>query len=139
VLAEALREHQVDVMTAGTGQEAVRLARTRPFDLIISDLLMPDLDGVSLMSALDKDPATSRIPVLVVTGSSLVDADQGDLDTKALGILPKGEALLKALHHWMTKLPRPSAEQAGNTGNTGNTGNNGNNGNTGNTGPEATS
>ncbi|HEV7898138.1 MAG TPA: response regulator [Planosporangium sp.] len=140
VLARALRAQQVDVVTAGTGQEAVRLARTRPFDLIISDLMMPDIDGVSLMSALDKDPVTSRIPVLVVTGSSL--GDGGSLDPKALGILPKGDAVLKALHHWMTTLPRPSAQPAGTTGNRG-TGNRGTGdhatGDKGNTGSEATS
>jgi signal transduction histidine kinase/CheY-like chemotaxis protein len=117
LLAQALRGQQVEVVTAGTGEEAVRLARTRPFDLIISDLSMPDIDGVNLMSALDEDPATSSIPVLVVTGSELSDADRSRLHaTKALGILPKGEALLKALHHWMTGLPRPSAQPEGTTG-----------------------
>jgi signal transduction histidine kinase/DNA-binding response OmpR family regulator len=116
VLAQALRDQQVDVVTAGTGQEAVRLARTRPFDLIISDLRMPDIDGVSLMGALDKDSTTRRIPVLVVTGPDLGDADRGQLDVKALGILPKGEAVLKALHDWMTGLPRPNAQQTGKTG-----------------------
>jgi DNA-binding response OmpR family regulator/two-component sensor histidine kinase len=116
LLARALRDQQVNVVTAGTGQEAVRLARTRPFDLIISDLEMPDIDGVNLMSALDEDPATSSIPVLVVTGPELSDTDRSRLHaTKVLGILPKGEALIKALHHWMTQLPRPSAQPRGET------------------------
>jgi DNA-binding response OmpR family regulator len=112
-IAEALREQHVEVVTAGTGQEAVRLARTRPFDLIISDLLMPDIDGISLMSALDHDPETSKIPVLVLTGPDLSDADRSRLDAKALGILPKGSAVHEALHHWMTKLPRPGAQPTG--------------------------
>jgi signal transduction histidine kinase/DNA-binding response OmpR family regulator len=112
-IAEALREQHVEVVTAGTGQEAVRLARTRPFDLIISDLLMPDIDGISLMSALDHDPETSKIPVLVLTGPDLSDADRSRLDAKALGILPKGGAVHEALHHWMTKLPRPGAQPTG--------------------------
>ncbi len=109
VIAEALRAQHVDVVTARTGQEAVRLARTRPFDLIISDLQMPDIDGISLMSALDHDPATSRIPLLVVAGyegGDLAEADRSRLTAKALGILPKGEAVHEALHHWMTRLPR---------------------------------
>jgi DNA-binding response OmpR family regulator len=117
LLTRALRDQRVDVVTAGTGQEAVRLARTRPFDLIISDFRMPDIDGVNLMIALDEDPATSSIPVLVVTGSELSDTDRSRLHaTKVLGILPKGEALIKALHHWMTRLPRPSAQSRGKTG-----------------------
>jgi signal transduction histidine kinase/DNA-binding response OmpR family regulator len=117
LLTQVLREQRADVVTAGSGQEAVRLARTRPFDLIISDLRMPDIDGISLMSALDEDPVTSSIPVLVVTGVDLSDADRSRLHaTKALGILPKGEALIKALHHWMTRLPRPHAQPTGDTG-----------------------
>jgi signal transduction histidine kinase/DNA-binding response OmpR family regulator len=117
VLAQALREHRVDVVMAGSGQEAIQLARTRPFDLIISDLRMPDTDAVSLMSALNQDPATSRIPVLVVTGSDLSESDRSGLHTtKALGILPKSEGLIKALHHWMARLPHPSAEPKGKTG-----------------------
>jgi CheY-like chemotaxis protein len=78
---------------------------------------MSDADGVSLMSALDEDPATSRIPVLVVTGPDLSDTDRSRLQaTKALGILPKSEALIKALHQWMTKSPRAHAQPKGNSG-----------------------
>ncbi|GAA1819678.1 response regulator [Planosporangium flavigriseum] len=117
VIAQALREQRVEVVTARSGQEAVQLARSGPFDLIISDLRMPDIDAVSLMSALNKDPATSRIPVLVVTGPDSSDTGRSGLHaTKALGILPKSEGLIKALHHWMTRLPRPGAETRGNTG-----------------------
>jgi CheY-like chemotaxis protein len=136
VLARALREQRVDVVTAGTGREAVQLARTRPFDLIISDLMMPDIDGVSLMRALDKDPATSRIPVLVVTGP---DLGGGALDPKALGVLPKGEAVLTALHRWMARLPRPSAQPSGTIGQNGSNRTNGTNRDSGDTGPEGTS
>jgi signal transduction histidine kinase/DNA-binding response OmpR family regulator len=117
LLVQALNEQQFEVVTAGTGQQALQLARTRPFDLIISDLRMSDADGVSLMSALDEDPATSRIPVLVVTGPDLSDTDRSRLQaTKALGILPKSEALIKALHQWMTKSPRAHAQPKGNSG-----------------------
>jgi signal transduction histidine kinase/CheY-like chemotaxis protein len=110
VIAEALRERHVDVVTAVTGREAVRLARNHPFDLIISELQMPDIDGISLMSALDHDPATSKIPVLVMTTGDLTDVDRSRLNTRALGILPKGEAVHEALHHWMSHLPRHNAQ-----------------------------
>jgi CheY-like chemotaxis protein len=49
---------------------------TQPFDLIISDLLMPDIDGITLLDALDRDPSTSQIPVLMVTGRDLTQSDR---------------------------------------------------------------
>jgi DNA-binding response OmpR family regulator len=112
-IANTLRRQHVDVVTTTSGTEAVRLARSRTFDLIISDLLMPDIDGISLMSALDHDPTTSQIPVLMVTGADLSDADRTRVGAKALGILPKGDAVHDALHHWMSQLPRPGTEAAG--------------------------
>jgi DNA-binding NtrC family response regulator len=50
VLEHALRKltDGVEVETAGTGGEALRKARKRSFDLVISDLIMPDMDGVEL-------------------------------------------------------------------------------------------
>ena len=51
--------------------------------------------------------------MLVLTGPDLSDADRSRLDAKALGILPKGSAVHEALHHWMTKLPRPGAQPTG--------------------------
>jgi hypothetical protein len=51
----------------------------------------------------------------MVTGRDLTDADRSLLDSKALGILPKGEAVHDALHHWMTRLPRPTPQTASST------------------------
>jgi signal transduction histidine kinase/DNA-binding response OmpR family regulator len=121
VLAHALRDQGVDVVTVSSARDAIQTARARPFDLILSDLRVPDVDGVNLMTALNEDPATRTIPVLVVAGLSLSmsmsEDDRSGLHvTKAVGILPRSEALIKALHHWMTRLPRPSAEPKGNNG-----------------------
>jgi DNA-binding response OmpR family regulator len=47
--------------------EALELARTRPFDLVISDITMPLLDGYALLRLLQQDPATASLPVLFLT------------------------------------------------------------------------
>jgi CheY-like chemotaxis protein len=53
---------------AGDGSEALRLARELQPDLIIMDVAMPGMDGFEATRQLKEDSATSRIPVLVVTG-----------------------------------------------------------------------
>lgn len=55
------------VFTARHGGEGLVKARTHLPDLIISDVLMPEMDGFALFKELRKDPATAKIPVLILT------------------------------------------------------------------------
>lgn len=70
-VAEVILESQgFEVLVASNGQEGVELAqRTRP-DLIVMDILMPILDGLSATRELKSDPATAHIPVLAVTAKA---------------------------------------------------------------------
>jgi putative two-component system response regulator len=58
------------VLTAVDGIEALSVARERLPDLILLDMMLPKLDGPSVLRALKADPATARIPVVVVTALS---------------------------------------------------------------------
>jgi two-component system, OmpR family, response regulator len=53
------------VTSAGTGTEALRLARTRPFDLLILDVMLPDLDGFEIVRRLRRD--RNEVPVIFLT------------------------------------------------------------------------
>jgi two-component system OmpR family response regulator len=53
------------VTSAGTGTEALRLARTRPFDLLILDVMLPDLDGFEIVQRLRRD--RNQVPVIFLT------------------------------------------------------------------------
>jgi signal transduction histidine kinase/CheY-like chemotaxis protein len=101
----------VDVVTTSTGTEALRLARTRRFDLIICDLIMPEMDGFTLIAALATNPATSGTPVLVITGLELTEPDKARLNGRILGVLHKGADLQAALRDWLSIAtePRPGA------------------------------
>ena len=67
MLAEALRGRGYDVATANEGRVALEeIARTRP-DLVISDILMPGMDGFELCRRLRAQPATALLPVVLVT------------------------------------------------------------------------
>jgi len=58
------------VVTAVDGMEALSVAHTSHPDLILLDMMLPKLDGPSLLRALKADPLTAQIPVVVVTGLS---------------------------------------------------------------------
>ena len=66
------------VTEAGNGRDALLLARTLAFDLIISDLVMPGLDGLALCRALKADAATAAIPFLLVSGEVRAPPDCAD-------------------------------------------------------------
>ncbi len=61
------------VVTAGNGQEALTIAEESPPDLVILDVTMPGLDGVTVCSRLKKSQKLRNTPVLMLTAKS--DAD----------------------------------------------------------------
>src|SRR6266446_4859378 len=66
-LAERLSDEYV-VDTAGNGNEALlAVMRAKPA-LVVSDIVMPDMDGVELLKTLRQTPNTRGIPVLLISG-----------------------------------------------------------------------
>jgi PAS domain S-box-containing protein len=53
--------------TALTGEEALRVLEKKPVDLILLDLMMPDMSGFEVCEKMEKNPKLSSIPVVVVT------------------------------------------------------------------------
>ncbi|MBN8506457.1 MAG: response regulator [Burkholderiales bacterium] len=62
-----------EVASAADGREALQLAEGGDFDIVLSDMRMPVLDGPGLREALTKRPQSSNWPVVAVTASSLLD------------------------------------------------------------------
>ena len=58
------------VLSAHDGEEALLVARKSLPDLIILDMLLPKLGGPEVLQALKKDPSTTQIPVIVLSGMS---------------------------------------------------------------------
>jgi len=56
---------------AGTGEDGVRLARERGPALILMDIQLPGMDGITALGQLRADPATRAIPVIAVTASAM--------------------------------------------------------------------
>ncbi|MCL4461470.1 MAG: response regulator transcription factor [Nitrospirae bacterium] len=64
-----LQEH-FEVITASNGLDGLSNARTLHPDLIVLDLMLPGLDGLSINRSLKKDPLTAGIPVVILTAKS---------------------------------------------------------------------
>jgi len=65
--SEYLRFAGLEVIAAGDGLAAIRLARTKAPDLILMDLRLPLVNGFEATRRLKADPATAHIPVLALT------------------------------------------------------------------------
>ncbi len=68
-----LRRHlrkTYDLVEAKNGAEALELSRQYQLDLVISDIMMPGIDGAELLRTLRDDPRTARIPVILVTAKA---------------------------------------------------------------------
>jgi len=60
-----------EVVTAGNGAEALaRLERDSRFDLVVTDLMMPEMDGLTLAQRMKAAPALARIPVVMLTAKN---------------------------------------------------------------------
>src|SRR5512135_705380 len=71
-----LRLHGFDVMEANDGREALAcVSKFRP-QLIVTDLMMPVMDGVELIERLRADPETADVPVVAITAEVTAQAEQ---------------------------------------------------------------
>ena len=78
------------VLTASSGQEALVIAETDQPDVILLDLMMPDMDGRATLQQLKANPATRQIPVILVT-AKIQPSDQesfAQLDVAAVFAKP---------------------------------------------------
>ena len=75
---------EATVSTASNGVEALHHLRTQPCDLVISDLIMPDMGGMDLMRRIAASPRLNHLQVVIVSSSSNPAIEQ---ELRALGAL----------------------------------------------------
>jgi CheY-like chemotaxis protein len=73
LLSVLLTHAGYDVSTASSAPEAIALARERQYDIIISDIGMPEMNGYQLAQALRSLPGYEIVPLVAVTGYSMFD------------------------------------------------------------------
>ena len=101
------------VRLAAGGQEAIDLAKAHPPDLVLLDLMMPEVTGFDVVEALRADPRTQDTPIMILTARHLTDADKRHLNGHVSTILSRGSVgasdLLGLLHRVVDKRSIPTA------------------------------
>jgi adenylate cyclase len=92
------REGYEDVTLATNGREAVELITSRPFDLVLLDIMMPEMNGYQVLERLKSDEALRHIPVIMISAISELDSVVRCVELGAEDYLPKpfNSVLLRA-------------------------------------------
>lgn len=98
VLGAALAREGHETEQATNGREALELLAHRSFDVILLDLVMPEMDGFETLTAIKADDALRHLPVIVISGIDEMDAAVRCIQMGATDYLPKpfNAALLRA-------------------------------------------
>jgi len=89
LLSFNLRSSGFAVGTAADGIEALKKARSLAYDLILLDLMLPELDGFAICEILRRDPATADTPIIILTAVSTEFARLTGLEAGANDYLTK--------------------------------------------------
>jgi signal transduction histidine kinase/AraC-like DNA-binding protein/ABC-type sugar transport system substrate-binding protein/DNA-binding LytR/AlgR family response regulator len=84
------RSSATRVLKAHNGLEALEIMGRERIDLILLDLIMPEMDGFAVLEAMHEREATRDIPVIVVTGQTLTEGDMARLNLGVTKVLNKG-------------------------------------------------
>ena len=94
----ALRQQGFDIMIAVDGEEALRLlAQADRPDLVLLDLIMPKVSGFEVLRRLKQDPATSHIPVVVLSNLGQKGDVEQAVEAGATAYLVKAKVTLREL------------------------------------------
>ena len=98
VLVDTLLDAGYDVVDAANGIEAIQKAKEYVPDIVLLDVMMPELDGFQVMEQMKANPETETIPVILLTA---MPADQGEIAAREMGTC-----------HYITKPWEPGVVEA---------------------------
>ncbi len=89
LLSAMLTAEGYEVITAERGREALQLVQGRPVDLVLLDVMMPELDGYAVCRTLKEDPSHRAIPVIMITALAAKEDRIQGIDAGAEEFLSK--------------------------------------------------
>ena len=102
------------VLRARNGREALESIREKRPDLVLLDLMMPEMDGFQVLEAMQEDEISRSIPVIVLTGQVLTEEDMARLNRGVASVLAKGlfrvEEILDHVAAALERRRRPDRE-----------------------------
>ncbi|HET7769346.1 MAG TPA: response regulator, partial [Chloroflexota bacterium] len=104
LLTEVLRPLGFAMSTARGGAEAIETARAHPPDVVLLDLMMPEVSGFDVVEALRADGRTRDVRIVVVTAKELTHEDKEALNGRVATVLQKGDAVTQEVLSWLREL-----------------------------------
>jgi signal transduction histidine kinase/DNA-binding response OmpR family regulator/CHASE3 domain sensor protein len=106
-LTSALEQKGAKIETARNGLECLeKLKTTEAVELILMDLMMPVMDGLTAIKEIRKDSKFSRIPIIAITAKAMKDDQEKSLEAGACDYMPKPvniEKLMSLIRVWIPK------------------------------------
>jgi CheY-like chemotaxis protein/signal transduction histidine kinase/CHASE3 domain sensor protein len=104
-ITRVLEPHGAKLEIARNGIEALAALKQHPdLELVLMDIMMPEMDGLEAMQEIRKQPATTRLPIIALTAKAMPDDRQRCLDAGANDYITKPidiEKLLSLLRIWL--------------------------------------
>jgi CheY-like chemotaxis protein len=110
LLTRSLEQEGHRVGSAASGQEALEILREKPFDVVLLDIVMPELDGVSVLERLKRDPVLQHVPVIMISAVDEIDTvvrciEMGPRTTSPSPSI-RSSCALGSTPHWPEAPPR---------------------------------
>jgi CheY-like chemotaxis protein len=106
IVSEFLKDESVEIQTAVDGQDALNKLDDFAPDLIILDLMMPVMDGMTFLHTIRRNPKYLSLPVVVATAKVLTLQETRQLESAVSVVLRKGEDLKEGLNRVVTGMLR---------------------------------
>jgi two-component system phosphate regulon response regulator PhoB len=114
IAVNLMREENYKLLEASNGLEAVALAKSGRPDLIILDLMLPEMDGMTVYRNLREDPRTKTIPVIMLTARGRLEEKIAGLELGADDYMPKPFSPKELMLRVRNLLRRTNPNQGGN-------------------------
>jgi PAS domain S-box-containing protein len=101
LLEGLLKPAGFEVRTANGGQKGIEMARSEMPDLILLDLLMPDVSGFDVVEALGTEEKTRSIPIMVLTAKVLTESEKSTLNRQVAAIFQRKSVAGAELTDWL--------------------------------------
>jgi CheY-like chemotaxis protein len=105
-LSSVLEDYGMDIKTADNGREAIALAQKGDLDVILMDIMMPEMDGLETTKEIRKIPTCKDLPIVAVTAKAMKDDRERCIEAGAWDYLSKPvdrQQLLTVLKAWLQR------------------------------------
>ncbi|HEY0826245.1 MAG TPA: response regulator, partial [Ramlibacter sp.] len=104
-LTSVLENHEVEVVSATNGRQAIDILKNTPdLEMVLMDIMMPEMDGYETMREIRKDPAFRTLPILALTAKAMKGDREKCLEAGASDYISKPvntDQLLSLMRVWL--------------------------------------